>query len=321
MGVNDFTKTFSGAFKAVKALKDVVKEKVVAIDMHLFLHKSIAALGPSAMTDSAGVSTAGLNNLLNWVPKLRKAGARKIIAVFDNPNGGCSLKGDTCRARAAVRSASEVKGAEAEDAATKDKMEKRAFTLDAAILKDAEQLAILLGVDVHIAPLGFEAEHYAAALGILGLVDVVISDDSDTVMFGAPLTLMAHGSKDVPDSVKCKSMSIALADLLSVYGLTMTEFRRICVTLGTDFAPKTRGVGPGTALTRGKNFALTAEQMAAMEYIASLPGPGTVLSGDLNLEAAAAWLSTAKGFSYDRVAKILGLNVTTSSLVIMPTCA
>lgn len=315
MGIKKFAEAFARAYVPVKSLSDVVRGRGVALDMHLFLYKSIKALGHMTLTDSSGVPTAGINNLLNLIPKLKKAGASKIIAVFDNPAGGSPLKAKECAKRHATGEACKERAQTEADEDIKAQLETRAWTIDESVITDAQHLLTLLGVDSHVAPVGWEAEHYAARLAATGVVDMVLSDDSDTVMFGAPKTLMPRTVR--VGKTTCKYVLVDLKFLLDEYEITIDELRRICVALGGDFAEKTTGVGPVTALTRGKNLTPTVEQKGALVHIAAVPtGYVEILVGKSDSSQAVTWLSESKGFNYARVAKKLGVAMTAVAPVI-----
>ena len=149
-------------------------------------------------------------------------------------------------------------------------------------------------------------QHYAAHLAATGVVNLVMSDDSDTVMFGSPLTLFPRSSR--VGKTAYKFAIVDLAALLRGFELTLPELQKICIALGSDFAEKTPRVGPTTAFTRGKNAPLTQDQKIALIEVASIPaGQIAIIPGALNLPQAALWLSDSKGFNYARVAKALGL--------------
>lgn len=322
MGIHDFSKAFKNGFVGVTDLKEVVAGRLVVIDAHLCLCKSIKALGNQTLTDASGVPTAGINNMLDFIPKLQKAGAAKIIAAFDNPEKNPFKEAEYVR-RGMLRDECAQRAADAPDADTKVNLETRAWSIDEAVIRDAQNLLKLFGVDVHIAPIGFEAEHYAAHLATIGFnghPGVVISDDTDTVMFGAPMTLMPRTGK--VEKSKSKYSVVQLQHLLTVYSLTLPEFRRVCIMLGCDFIDRTPGCGPVTALTRGKNIKPGEDQQRVIDYVSSIPsGPVTIIPGQMNIAALATWLSESKGFNYARVAKKLGLATVSTSLVIMPSAA
>lgn len=307
MGIQKFSEVFSRAFIPVKSLADIVKGKSIALDMHLLLYKSIKAIGHVTLTDSSGIPTSGINNLLNLIPKLKKSGVTRIIAVFDNPEGGSPLKGDTCKKRTAQGEDCKQRAESEDNELLKAKLENRAWTMDSSVINDAKQLLLLLGVEAHDAPRGFEAEHYAAFLASTGVVDMVMSDDSDTVMFGSPKTIFPRTIR--VGNTTYKYAIVDLVFLLTEYSITRDELVHVCLALGSDFASKTPKVGPVTALTRGKNLPLSDDQKAAYGYIVSPPA-GTVNAypGKMNLIEAASWLSQMKGFNYSRVAKILGIS-------------
>lgn len=319
MGIHDFSKAFSNAFVGITDLKSAVSGRLVIIDAHLCLCKSIKALGHQTLTDSSGVPTAGINNMLDFIPKLEKAGASKIIAVFDNPEKNPFKEAEYIK-RGVLREECAQRAINTQNTESKENLEVRAWSIDEAVIMDAQNLLKLFGVDIHIAPVGFEAEHYAAHLaniGFAGVQGVVISDDTDTVMFGSPNTLMPRTGKI--EKSKSKYSIVNLSHLLTTYSLTIDEFRRVCITLGCDFIDRTPGCGPVTALTRGKNIKPNEDQQRIIEYVSSIPTKAaTIIPGQKNIVALATWLSETKGFNYARVAKKLGLSAVMQSLVIMP---
>jgi flap endonuclease-1 len=299
MGVSDFSKVFEAASKPVKDPLAGLKGRRVAIDMNLVLCKAVAAVHSAhRMTDPAGTPTAGLVNLISLLPRLIRAGATRIIAVFDNPEPNPMKKAE-CAKRRARHEAAEIKAACAGEQAP--------WCMSEAIIEDAKRMLLLFGVEYHVAAIGREAEQHAADLVKAGIVDAVITDDTDALMFGAAEVIMMR--KTQADGHKYDGIVYSLPELLASFGLTMTEFVHVCVALGTDFAPKMRGVGPATALTSGKNKPLDEEQTHAMDYIMSAPSAPPVIAGPVpaDLPALAKWLVDTKGFTRIRVVKALGL--------------
>ena len=163
----------------------------------------------------------------------------------------------------------------------------------------------LLGVTFHIAPLGREAEQHAADLAKAGLVDIVISNDTDTIMFGAPVTIMIKKHKG-PDGKQWPYVKIDLMELLLEYELDFEVFQKMCVSLGTDFASKTPGVGKVTVFTKGKNKPLSEEQQVALEYIQSEPkDKPEVRESEYSQPDLVEWLVDKKNFNHERVLKRL----------------
>jgi 5'-3' exonuclease len=305
MGVHEFFKVFPLAGRPIAKLNEVLMGKRVAIDMHGILYKTIKAVhATGALTDASGIPTAGLVNLLSLLPKLKAAGAMRIIAVFDNPEAN-PMKMDECERRRSRAKECKERAENAEDDDEQRRLEAAAWQMTAAVIADAQYFLTLAGIEFHVAPIGREAEQHAADLVKAGVIDIAISDDSDALMFGATDVLTAR-----PSSVggkRYKYMLFNLPALLAGYGLTLAEFRHVCISLGTDFAHKTPNVGPATAITRGKNKALSAEQERALAYVASTPErmAEITVAKPPNIAVLTDWLVDNKGFNHDRVRRAL----------------
>ena len=106
----------------------------------------------------------------------------------------------------------------------------------------------LFGIPYITAPM--EAEAQCAALLSLGLVDGIITDDSDVFLFGGARVLknMFNQSK----TVEC----FLLSDLERELGLDRDKLVRLAYLLGSDYTEGLPGVGP----------------VVAMELLAEFPG-------------------------------------------------
>jgi 5'-3' exonuclease len=116
------------------------------------------------------------------------------------------------------------------------------------------------------APAGSEAEHVCAALtrnipGSPRYCDFVISTDMDVLPYAGILLKL-------PPRDNTPMLLIDYRRILQEFGITLDEFRRICVCLGTDFAPKARGIGPITAIAKFRGIKFTVEQEAAVAEFA-----------------------------------------------------
>ena len=107
----------------------------------------------------------------------------------------------------------------------------------------------LFGIPYITAPM--EAEAQCAELLSLGLVDGIITDDSDVFLFGGARILrnMFNQSK----TVEC----FLLSDLERELGLDREKLVRLAYLLGSDYTEGLPGVGP----------------VVAMELLTEFPGP------------------------------------------------
>ncbi|MFX0108374.1 MAG: hypothetical protein ACFE7R_08830 [Candidatus Hodarchaeota archaeon] len=98
-------------------------------------------------------------------------------------------------------------------------------------------LGAAIGLPTHTAP--SEAEMFAAVMCREGLVDSVISNDSDALLFGSP-----HVAKQLQFS-KSQISRARLRDLEFNVGLDLENLRNLAVLCGCDFYPEgVKGIGP-----------------------------------------------------------------------------
>lgn len=83
-----------------------------------------------------------------------------------------------------------------------------------------------------------EAEAWCAFLSRCGIVDMVVSDDYDSLVFGADLVVMRM-NKD--------ATLVHLPTILNGLGFSRDQFIDFCILCGCDFASTIRGVGKVTA--------------------------------------------------------------------------
>lgn len=104
----------------------------------------------------------------------------------------------------------------------------------------------LFGIPYITAPM--EAEAQCAELVTLGLVDGVITDDSDTFLFGAERVFknMFNQSK----TVEC----FLLSDLDRELGLDRDTLIQLAYLLGSDYTDGLAGVGPVVAMELVREF-------------------------------------------------------------------
>ncbi|MFX0054580.1 MAG: hypothetical protein ACFFAX_15510 [Promethearchaeota archaeon] len=104
-------------------------------------------------------------------------------------------------------------------------------------IEHTRELARVLGVPAISAP--SEAEMFSAVLCRDGLVNTVVSNDSDALLFGSP-----HVTKQLQLS-KGLINRATLADLESTTGLDLEQLRDLAIVCGCDFHRQgVKGIGP-----------------------------------------------------------------------------
>ncbi|KAJ9661119.1 DNA repair protein rad2 [Coniosporium apollinis] len=108
------------------------------------------------------------------------------------------------------------------------------------MITECQQLLSLFGLPYITAPM--EAEAQCAALVDLGLVDGIVTDDSDTFLFGG--TRVYKNMFNAAKFVEC----YLLSDISSELGLSREKLIAVAELLGSDYTDGLPGVGPVTAL-------------------------------------------------------------------------
>ncbi|KAJ4373983.1 DNA repair protein rad2 [Neocucurbitaria cava] len=108
------------------------------------------------------------------------------------------------------------------------------------MISECQHLLTLFGLPYVTAPM--EAEAQCAELVHLGLVDGIVTDDSDTFLFGG--TRVYKNMFNAAKFVECYLSS----DLASEFSLTREKMIAIAQLLGSDYTTGIPGIGPVTAL-------------------------------------------------------------------------
>jgi len=233
--------------RQLAALSDVawdeVAGSVVAVDAHNWLYRYLTTTvkwtNEAVYTTTEGEEVANLVGVVQGLPKFFE---HDLTPVFVFDGGVTELKDAEISERRAQRERAEERLAEAEargDAIEAARLEARTQRLTDVILETTRELLARLDVPVVDAPA--EGEAQAAYMARRGDVDYAGSEDYDTLLFGAPLTLRQLTSKGQPELMD-------LDATLDRHGLSLEQLIDVAILCGTDFNPGVDGVGPKTAL-------------------------------------------------------------------------
>jgi flap endonuclease-1 len=197
------------------------------------------------LTNEAGEVTSHLTGLWYRTIKFIEHGIKPVY-VFDGQP--LDLKRGELDKRRALKekAAAELEAAVAADNAEDvERFTKRTVRMEASHKTDCEKLLRLMGVPVVLAP--FEAEAQCAALARADKVYAAVSEDMDTLTFGAPrLVRKLFASEKSMD--KAPPMEISLDKALAGLGLTMDQFIDVCILSGCDYCDTIKGVASISAL-------------------------------------------------------------------------
>jgi len=233
--------------RQLAALSDVawdeVADSVVAVDAHNWLYRYLTTTvkwtNDAVYTTADGEEVANLVGVVQGLPKFFE---HDLTPVFVFDGGVTELKAAEVSERRAKRERAEERRAEAEergDAVEAARLEARTQRLTDVILETTRELFALLDVPVVDAPA--EGEAQAAYMARRGDVDYAGSEDYDTLLFGAPLTLRQLTSKGQPELMD-------LDATLDRHGISLEQLIDVAILCGTDFNPGVDGVGPKTAM-------------------------------------------------------------------------
>ncbi|XP_075851627.1 exonuclease 1 isoform X3 [Microcebus murinus] len=234
MGIQGLLQFIKEASEPIHVRK--YKGQVVAVDTYCWLHKGAIAcaekLAKGEPTDRyVGFCMKFLNMLLSH--------GIKPILIFD----GCTLpsKKEVEKSRRERRQANLLKGkqllregkvSEARECFT------RAINITHAMAHKVIKAARSQGVDCLVAP--YEADAQLAYLNKAGIVQAIITEDSDLLAFGCKKVILKmdqFGNGLEIDQARL-GMCKQLGDVF-----TEEKFRYMCILSGCDYLPSLRGIG------------------------------------------------------------------------------
>ena len=175
----------------------------------------------------------------------------KPVFVFDGKP--TALKQATIDERRKLRDTAGEKWKEAVERGDEEEAYKQARSatrVDATIIETSKELLRLMGIPVVQAP--GEGEAQASYMVAKGDARYVVSQDYDTLLFGAPTlvrNLTVSGKRKIRGrQITVSPERIVLADTLAGLQLTREQLIEIGILIGTDFNPGVDGVGAKTGL-------------------------------------------------------------------------
>ncbi|XP_045148774.1 exonuclease 1 isoform X2 [Echinops telfairi] len=234
MGIQGLLQFIKEASEPIHVRK--YKGEVVAVDTYCWLHKGAIACAEKLVKGEPTDKYVGF--CMKLVNMLLSHGIKPIL-VFD----GCTLpsKKEVEKSRRQRRQASLLKGkqllregklSEARECFT------RAINITHAMAHKVIQAARSQGVDCLVAP--YEADAQLAYLNKAGIVQAIITEDSDLLAFGCKKVILKMdqlGNGLEIDQARL-GMCKQLRDMF-----TEEKFRYMCILSGCDYLSSLRGIG------------------------------------------------------------------------------
>lgn len=254
------------------ALKDLVKKeeinidqlkgKILVVDGYNNLYQYLSSIRQrdgSLLTDSKGNVTSHLVGLFSRTAKLMKKGL-KLAFVFDGETP--DLKKEERERRKNLKKQAHKKYKEAKEKKDLDNMKKyasRTSILDKGMVEEAKKLINAMGLPVVQAPA--EGEAQAAHMVCRGDAFAVVSQDYDSLLYGAPRVvqdLNISGRKKKVNAMAYKRINpkmLVLGDVLNELGIDQEQLIILSILVGTDYnVGGIKGIGPKTAIKLVKEY-------------------------------------------------------------------
>jgi flap endonuclease-1 len=229
--------------------------KKIGIDTYNMLYQFLASIrGPDGLplADSNGNTTSHLVGLFYRTSKFIEEGIKPVYVFDGKPS---QLKSETLRKRSEIRTDASKQASTAlkeGNLGEAKKMGSRALKLTKEMVVEAKEMLELMGIPVIQAPQ--EGEAQASTMVSKGLLNGVISQDFDCLLFGADKlyrNVGITGKRKVAGKnfyVDVKPQSIELNSVLEKLSITREKLIWLGILVGTDFNEKFPRVGPKTAL-------------------------------------------------------------------------
>lgn len=219
--------------------------------MYQFL-SSIRQPDGTPLQDSRGRVTSHLSGIFYRSINMMEAGIRPVFVFDGKPS---ELKNRTIEARILMKEKAKIELEEARAAGDEERVRSlsaRTSHLTRDMVREAQTLLDYMGIPNLTAP--SEGEAQASMMSHLGMVDGVVSQDYDCLLFGAKRVFRNFtffGRRKVPGRNMYINVSpeyLDLAENLEYLKLSRDELIQIGIMVGTDFNKGLPRVGAKTAL-------------------------------------------------------------------------
>lgn len=226
---------------------------VAAVDANNALYQFLTIIRQpdgTPLMDRHGRVTSHLSGILFRMVNFLEKGIKPVF-VFDGKPP--ELKSATNAERRKSRDEAGEKWKEALERGDEEEAYKQARSstrVDETIIATSKELLDLLGIP-YVQAAG-EGEAQAAFMVQAGDARYAVSQDYDTLLFGAPLlvrNLTVSGKRRIRGRVVTVNPErVVLADVLAGLSLTREQLIQVAILVGTDFNPGADGVGAKTGL-------------------------------------------------------------------------
>lgn len=309
MGVSDLREIAVLENKPLSAFSG----NTVAIDAYQYLYCYSTVVvryrEEKVYTGNDGENLSNILALLKGIPMLLR---QEIDPIFVFDGAADELKQETIECRRNRREDAEEKMQQAAQQGDVDALRRyKAQTqrITPTTLETSKRLLDSVGIPYIKAPKAGEA--HAATLVEHGVADAVVSDDYDSLLFGAPKTVRQYSGKG-------NAEQMMLDQTLEKHGITHSQLVDIAILIGTDYNPGVSGIGPKRGLKYIKKHGsienVLDERGETIDNVDALrsifldvssdeePSYSSIRQGDLDIESVIKF-TTDRGLPEDEIKK------------------
>ena len=299
---------------------------IVAIDSYNVIYQFLSNIRQpdgTPLTDSQGRITSHISGLFYRSVTFMENGIRPLYVFDGKPS---SLKDQTIAERKLVKEKHIAELEEARQLGEEERirsLSSRINYITREIIDDSVRLLKLMGIPVIMAP--SEGEAQASVLNRNGLVNGVVSQDYDCLLFGAKIVFrnfVSSGRRKIPGKnfyVNIAPEYLDLQETLRMNGITQDQLISIGIMVGTDFNKGLNRVGAKTALNLIKKYGNIKEVLKAKDaYIERLDeiidlflNPPSIEKPEIRFEkpdqaSLVKYLCDERSFSEERILPYVG---------------
>ena len=250
-----------------------LKNKTFGFDGYNIIYQfltTIRDIDGNYLTNSKGKITSHLIGLYHRLTKIMQNDIN-VFFVFDGKP--LELKGKTLEKRKNIKIEAEKKTQEAIDIGDFERasnLKRRTAKITQEMVEDTKILLEKLGIQYITAKSDGEAQ--ASVMNSKGLIDGVVSQDLDCLLFGVKnlyRNLTFGERKKVPNKdyyVKVKPEKINLEETLEHLKIDRKKLIWIGILIGTDFNEKIPHIGPKTAYKLVKKYDSLEDILESLNY-------------------------------------------------------
>ena len=262
MGIKSLTQTVKKFSPASITHENLYKlsGKKVAVDASLIIYQQLLSSPKSFFYNKQGKITNHITGLFYKIMNFITLDI-ELLFVFDGKppdNKQACIQGRKDKSMEAKEKINETTSKE-----DKYKLERASLRVTREMINDVKTLLNLMGIS-YIHPEVGEGEAYASELCRMGVVDYVLTEDMDSLVYGCPKLI-----RNCVDKTMKRKGVISIFDYDSIIqdiGLNHDKFIEFCILCGCDYCSQVPKIGNITALKLFQKYGSIEEIIKNTSY-------------------------------------------------------